>query len=193
MNINLIVISIWNIILCMANSNITELKEKEIKALEREKGDLFLKINKAIDDSVKVLQNSNDSDSQLGVLHMKELKTQIKIINETEDVTDTKQVDEDSNIELENIQLKNATDGRKSFRNTQQKNKKVKLDLLDIAKLFPTEDIGNANDTENSLFVQNKLDQWILERKREKDRIREYSEKKGKALQIREMSKIWDI
>ncbi|XP_059047760.1 uncharacterized protein LOC131843164 [Achroia grisella] len=177
---NIILVSINFIIICAANSNIT--KSKEIEALEKEKSDLLQKINRAIDDSVKILETNNDNELQLGANHLKELKTLIKILNETEDVLTTELTREDSYSEFYNQRNMNnsSTDGRKSLHKTKKNKKELPFDLLDMTNLFPKKGNAKNNRTENILKIQSKLDQWILERKREKERIREHREKKRK-------------
>ncbi|XP_063390378.1 uncharacterized protein LOC134675998 [Cydia fagiglandana] len=60
----------------------------QIEILQKEKDDLYIKINKAIDEAIPELEKSNDTDAIAGLADLKILKNQIKEIHEASDSDD---------------------------------------------------------------------------------------------------------
>ncbi|XP_063630665.1 uncharacterized protein LOC134801970 [Cydia splendana] len=60
----------------------------QIEILQKEKDDLYIKINKAIDEAIPELEKSNDTDAITGLADLKTLKNQIKEIHEASDSDD---------------------------------------------------------------------------------------------------------
>lgn len=58
---------------------------QKIKELEQQKNELFIEINKAIEESVAVLKNSNLTNAKQGVSYIENLKKQIKNVANTSD------------------------------------------------------------------------------------------------------------
>lgn len=58
---------------------------QKIKELEQQKNELFIEINKAIEESVAVLKNSNLTNAKQGVSYIENLKQQIKNVANTND------------------------------------------------------------------------------------------------------------
>lgn len=58
---------------------------QEIKELEQQKDELFIEINKAMEESVALLKNNNVPNAEQGVSYIEDLKKQIKNIANTND------------------------------------------------------------------------------------------------------------
>lgn len=57
---------------------------EKIKELEQQKDELFREINKAMEESISALKNSNVSNAERGVIYIEDLKRQIKNIADTD-------------------------------------------------------------------------------------------------------------
>lgn len=129
----------------------------KIEALEKEKGELFQQINKAIEESVNLLKASNSSEAVLGVKYMEKLKDQIKEINGT----DIKDLEEHITV------------------NDTRRSNKLKLSIFELANVFQ-KDKKTKSKLEretNKIVIKKKIEEWMLQRELEKRKIREYKEK----------------
>lgn len=162
-------------------SNITK---QQIEDLEKQKGDLYIQINKAIDESVNALKLSNDSDSVLTLNHMRELKEQIKELNATEDSERDAKFDEIENgtiSEAENDNNVKLNETRRLIKNAivSSRNKNIKLDLAEIVALLKKrgDKINEKPDEEKILQqakIQKRIELWILEKQKEREKIKKY-------------------
>lgn len=144
-------------------TNVTETDEK-IKQLEHEKNELFKEINKAIDASVKSLQKSNDTDAVLGIKYMYELKEHL--MKENESVTDDYQ---------KAINYSDLTNRRNLIKGKKQKSKN---DAFDFESILRPKKITEAKWREmmsNRDKMQKQLNEWITNREKEKERLKQYN------------------
>lgn len=143
-------------------------ENKSVRELEKEKNDLLKQINDAIDDSVKTLQKINDSDSLIGLKYMHDLKEHMKKVNETTMYINDADVKDSSEPYLENrrkikkiLEKKKLQDKRTSPR-----------DVFDFeALLKPPKKMKPwkwKEIMETRQKMQKRIDEWILERQREK-------------------------
>lgn len=140
---------------------------KTVEELEKEKKYLFKQINVAIDESVKSLQKANDSGSLVGLKYMQDLREHMKKVDETE-INDT---------DVNNLSAPNLDNRRKIKEILDPKNWKSKTttpkDIFDFeAILKPSKKIKTwqwKEIVETRQKMQKKLDEWLLERQREKD------------------------
>lgn len=143
-------------------TNVTETDEK-IKQLEHEKNELFKEINKAIDASVKSLQKSNDTDAVLGIKYMHELKEHL--MKENESVTDDYQ---------KAINYSDLINRRNLIKGKKQKSKN---DAFDFESILRPKKITEAKWREmmsNRDKMQKQLNEWITNREKEKERLKQY-------------------
>lgn len=145
------------------NTTNEENMAQKIDQLEKEKSDLYKQINKAIDDSVVLLEHTNDTEAKLGINFMNDLKDQLRHINGS-----------DINVDHKEISIQ-----RRRANNSINAEKKILITYQEISDLFKerrtneTKKLEHANDIE----LQQKIDDWILQRQLEKKKILEY---KGK-------------
>lgn len=150
---------------------------KGIEELEKEKNDLFKQINEAIDDSVKSLQKSNDSDTIIGLKYMNDLKEHMKRVNET--VTNINRTVEDETFAdyLENRRKFKEIFNASKFHTKRTPSK----DIFDFEAVLKPKKVSASEwreILENRQKMQKQLEKWMLEREKEKERLKHYKLKK---------------
>lgn len=146
-------------IVCVVKGEDDETRTRKIEELEKEKSDLFKQINTAIDDSVKSLLKANDTEANLGLQYMRDLKKHIKELNGT-DVQTNEGVNVDSKSDLEN---------RRHLNDFLKKKKYSSDDLFDFEKVLKPKTISAKEWQEmitDRQSMQQKLDFWISERQK---------------------------
>lgn len=173
---------------------------KEIKDLERQRNDLYKEINKAIDDSITALSESNDTDAITGVNYIKDLKKQMKEFNDTEDTADviyseydkrvnTSILGTDKGILLDQMKNGDHIDPRRNMRTKHN----------EISKLIQASSGPNANflkaaqkQLDELLYkglkgkklkerlerrekIRAQLEEWITMKEREREKIKQYT------------------
>ncbi|CAH0718642.1 unnamed protein product, partial [Brenthis ino] len=150
---------------------------KGIEELEKEKNDLFKQINEAIGDSVKSLQKANDSDSLIGLKYMKDLKEHMIRVNVTATNINHTVKDKRFADDLENRRkLKKIFNPSKFYTN-----RTPHKDIIDFEAVLKPKKVSvteRRETLENRRKMQKQLEQWILEREKEKDRLKQYKLKK---------------
>lgn len=143
----------------MANTDI----KKKIEELEKEKDNLFKEINDAIDNNVGSLQRANATDAIMAVNYLRNLKEQITELNH-------------SDIRYAGLTPDIANDTG-SFRR-KAKTKKSRDDFIyDLEKILKPQYVSEKKLKEildNRDVIKKKLDDWILERQKEKEKIKKY-------------------
>ncbi|XP_050358197.1 uncharacterized protein LOC126778568 [Nymphalis io] len=134
--------------------------DKKIQELEKEKNNLFKQINVAIEESVRSLQKSNETDALVGLKYMFELKEHLKKVNETV-------IDENQNgVNFSDI------NNRRKLRHRMKKN-----DPFDFEAILKPKDM-KAKEWKEIVFdrtkMQKQLNEWILKRQKEKKRLQQY-------------------
>ncbi|CAG5027547.1 unnamed protein product [Parnassius apollo] len=156
----------------------------KIRALEIEKNKLHQQINAAIDDSVRTLQENNDTDAMAGINYLNILKSQIIELNSAESKGFN-----DTLIKTFDLSSSNGTENRIEFNDTVSdidSRRSRKMKHYELEKIFNPEIMITAKgppskakiNLENRLKIEKKLDEWILKRKLEKKRINEYRQKR---------------
>lgn len=159
----------------MNSKQYNESIQLKIKQLESEKGELYKQINKAIDDSVLLLENTNDTEAKLGISYMKDLKQQIKEINGT-GIKITSDVDDEDG----------DGDKRIERRFVHQQPNKIRLTYNKIPALFASKNKSTFYKKEDNIYIEmkKKIDDWLLQKRLEKQKILDYKmkmeEKEGK-------------
>ncbi|XP_046974525.1 uncharacterized protein LOC124540843 [Vanessa cardui] len=131
---------------------------EKILELEKEKNDLFKKIHEAIEESVKSLQKSNETDALLGLKYMSELKEHLKEANES--VVDV--IERGINV---------SDVSRRKLRQRMKKN-----DPFDFESILKPKKMKVKEWKEIVLDrtkMQAQLNEWILKRQKEKQRLQE--------------------
>ncbi|CAG9790129.1 unnamed protein product [Diatraea saccharalis] len=174
----------------------TEIKNKDykIKQLEKIKDELYVKINEAIDDSVKVLEKNNDTDSLLTVTNMKELKKQIDELNSTIGVDNITipedpfkgivEIHDDTFSDIEIRKRKNISDVRRASAYgaiASSQNHKLQIDMKEILDLIKTKELfftkeKGIKESKHDLEVKKKAEEWIEQTKREREKIKKYKD-----------------
>ncbi|CAG9573060.1 unnamed protein product [Danaus chrysippus] len=152
---------------------------KKIAELELEKKDLYTQINSAIEDSIATLKKYNDTESLTGLKYIEELKNHLKELNYTENKNnDTLTKDQES--DLKNRRKFNLQELLGSL-----KKKKVKENPFDFEQALTPKKVSEAElkkILQNRIKMQKKLDEWIKQRQKEKDRLAEYRLQKKRLL-----------
>ncbi|CAK1549318.1 unnamed protein product [Leptosia nina] len=134
----------------------------KINVLEKKKDDLFKKINEVIDINVGSLKNANESEALLAVRYLKTVKENINL--------------NDSDIRDVTITSEEINDGD-SFRR-KAKTKKTRDDFInDLEKILKPKHVSDQKlkqIIDNREVIKKKLDDWILERQKEREKIRKY-------------------
>lgn len=128
--------------------NAEENRIEEIEKLKEQKRDLYIKIQNAIDDSVKVLQKSNSSDATVGIKYMEDLK---------------------DNFTLE-VEKNVNTNGTRRAKRLEIDDKIKTLKESSKGKKF---DPNNQED-ENHVMVEKKLQDWLMQQQQVKEKINNF-------------------
>ncbi|XP_045781260.1 uncharacterized protein LOC123878188 [Maniola jurtina] len=151
-----------------------------IEELEKRKNELFKQINIAIDDSVKSLLQANDTEAALGLQYMHDLKEHIKELNATENYKEEKGIDVDSKSDLENRRY--FKKGSKYYKEFKIKPKNGLFDFEAILKPGGITEKEWKKLVEDRKKMQEKLDLWILEREKERKKIKKAKEDKKRLM-----------
>ncbi|XP_053621000.1 uncharacterized protein LOC128681252 [Plodia interpunctella] len=145
-------------VVCVLSTQADNNTDAKLEELHKKKNELVIKIQNAIEDSVKTLQQNNDGD---GLHQLKELQKQF---NET--------LIED---ELNEILYSNKS-ARRNHQPRYLKRGKLKLDLFDIAGLFGNKKIKVHSEQRqrNQEIMREKLREWMLMREQERKKIKQY-------------------
>lgn len=186
---------------------------KEIKDLERQRNNLYEEINKAIDDSIMTLSKSNDTDAVTGVNYIKDLKKQIKELNDTEDTANVIYNIHDKRINTSDLGADKTIFSYKmengSFvyprRNMRTKHNKkgtpIERTSVDLGERYLSqaqkelERLLNKGLTGEKLKkrlerrerIKEQLEEWIMMKDRENKKIKEYREHKKKRVKYDEL------
>ncbi|XP_052743048.1 uncharacterized protein LOC128198980 [Bicyclus anynana] len=148
--------------------------KNNIQELETQKNDLYKQIQKAIDRSVSSLLKANDSEATLGLQYMRDLKKHIKELNRTE-----KESHEEKDIEIDS---KSDLENRRSYKGMKYLIKRPK-NPFDFETILKPNKISGKEWNEmivNRNKMQQKLDMWIIERQKEKERRKQHKMEKKK-------------
>ncbi|CAF4958435.1 unnamed protein product [Pieris macdunnoughi] len=138
--------------------------QQKIKELEKEENYLLKELNVIINKNVDFLEKVNDSEAVLGVHYLRDLQKQIKDLNSS-DIRD---------IEITHSEQFNDTSN--TFRRKAKKKPHHDF-MLDLEKILKPKHVSEKKlkqMIDNRDVIKKKLDDWILEREKEKERIRKY-------------------
>ncbi|XP_063370394.1 uncharacterized protein LOC134658670 [Cydia amplana] len=140
----------------------------KIEILQKEKNDLYIKINKAIDEAISELEKSNDTDAITGHEHLKTLKNQIKEIHEASNSDDDKN-SRDVNTDfrrkiLFNIETKGEDDWLKN---------KKKRDFYDKLVKSRDKQYTSVPRVFNRQKIAEQIQLWLAKQQEEKKKKRE--------------------
>ncbi|XP_048000145.1 uncharacterized protein LOC125237195 [Leguminivora glycinivorella] len=141
-------------------------KAAQIELLRQEKEDLYMQINKAIDEAIPELEKTNDTDAIAGLENLKKLKKQIKEIHEAasdEDVDPRNITDFRRKISL-NIDRRGKDDWKKKNSQTEFYNKLMKSKdkkYTSLPRIL------------NRQKIAEQIQIWLLKQQEEKKKIRE--------------------
>ncbi|KAJ2943225.1 hypothetical protein O0L34_g18938 [Tuta absoluta] len=140
-------------------------KQSEIKSLEKQKDELFQQINEAIDDSVKALGETNDTDSKLGIALITDLKKQLEELNGTATISDQLENQNDT-------RRRGKKDSRKwlPFQRSQKDNQLFEDDLL-MKSLYSQK---HKDRLDNRVHMQMRVEEWLNKKAEEKLRLKHY-------------------
>lgn len=137
--------------------------QEKIKQLEREGDTLLKELNVMINKNVNHFQKMNETEAKLAVNYLKDLKDEINGLNQS-DIKD---------VEIHYYEAFNETDG---FRRKAKKKSRDDF-LTDLEKILKPTKISEKKLKEvldNRDVIKKKLDDWILEREKEKEKIKKY-------------------
>ncbi|KAJ8707915.1 hypothetical protein PYW08_010281 [Mythimna loreyi] len=154
--------------------------KREIEDLEKQKTEIYNQINDAVNDTIKTLKNSNDSDAKQGIAYMQEL---IALIHNFSDAEFAKPntVCNGSDCTIKTIELKtpkslniSVNGTRRAGRNTGHDH--IKQAIIKSGVFKKSDDIEKARNekVQNLLVLQGKLDKWLKIREVEKQKIKQY-------------------
>ncbi|RVE53916.1 hypothetical protein evm_001319 [Chilo suppressalis] len=188
-----ILVFILNVLNDVALSNNNTSKEEQIKQLEKLKSELYSKISEAIEDGVKALEKTNDTDSLLTADNIKQLQKQIDTLNATFDVNEMMASEDPFKGIVEIQDMENPKNNSSDIRRASEygaiassQNDKVQIDLKDIIELLKKNTASKlkhdilVKESKHDLDVKKTADEWILARKKEKEKIRQYREQRLK-------------
>ncbi|XP_047541169.1 uncharacterized protein LOC125074034 [Vanessa atalanta] len=132
---------------------------EKIQELEKEKNDLFKRINEAIEESIKSLQKSNETDALLGLKYMSDLKEHLKEANET--IVDVNE----NRINVSDV------NSRRKLRHRMKKNDPFDFETILKPKKMKVKEWKEI--VLDRTKMQNQLNEWILKRQKEKERLQE--------------------
>ncbi|XP_068624533.1 uncharacterized protein [Battus philenor] len=151
------------IVVYVDTAHVSQVNEERIKDLEQEKAALYRQIQQAIDEGVRALRSANDSDVGEGVHHLLALKEQVQ----------------ETHGDATNNQLSNNT----TQRNLRRSPKKKHRGPYDLDEIFEYKNVYKKPEKaklmlDNRLLLDKKLKEWIAKRTEERQRLKEYLEKK---------------
>ncbi|KAH9635766.1 hypothetical protein HF086_010991 [Spodoptera exigua] len=161
-----------------------EATEKKIEELETLKGKIYAQINEAVDDTIKFLEKSNETEAKQGIAYMNELLQLVQEFNGTELMTETDIIynsTQDNSIN-EILSSKNLNDifkvlsGRRKGKPTGFEHiKEALLKYKDSSKGWVGGMSKKKQETlKNLIDIQDKLNDWMKKREIDKARIRAY-------------------
>lgn len=179
---------------------------KEIRELEKQKGDLYKEIDKAIEESIVALNKSNDRDANVGVNYIKDLKNQMKELNDTDDVADVIYSKDRGNLTFFNTTTNNgllqviasgfSVNTRRKLKANMKKKSSGQGDLRQMPTLADDDDILiDAEKELNQILykdlsaiqlkerlatrekVRARLEEWIKMKDLEKAKIKAYHDR----------------
>lgn len=176
---------------------------KEMKELEKQKGDLYKEINKAMEESITALKKSNDTDADVGINYIQDLKKLIRELNNTEDTAD---VIYNEYRKRENKTLLDTSNNKGTFLDkitsgfsvdTRRKHDKKDKYLIDTEKELhkvlyenlPKKKLKQRLEAREKIRLQ--LEEWIAVKDREKAKIKAYKDLFKKKLKSKEMCPKW--
>ncbi|PZC71327.1 hypothetical protein B5X24_HaOG213608 [Helicoverpa armigera] len=176
-------------------------EQQKIEQLEKERSAIYTQINAAIEDTIKTLEKSNDSDARDGINYMRDLLKQITEFNgtelvdaadlasnATEDTSDLQELADLKTEDHEDLNSQNSTtvqakSGRRKGRYKNTGYEHIKKNILSFGR-FQGMFGGGAGGVivskkkqermKNLIEVQAKLDAWMAAREKERERIRKY-------------------
>ncbi|XP_045507952.1 uncharacterized protein LOC123703833 [Colias croceus] len=135
--------------------------QKKIEDLEKEKNDLFFKINDAIDKNIESFKTLNETEAILAADYLKDLKEQLQELNKTDEVPD-----------VENINISDTTVFRRKSKPKNKEDFVKHMEKILKPKHVSQKKLKEILETRDRVKI--KLDEWLEERKREKDKIKKY-------------------
>ncbi|XP_061725356.1 uncharacterized protein LOC133531225 isoform X2 [Cydia pomonella] len=139
----------------------------QIEILQEEKEDLYIKINKAIDEAIPELEKSNDTDAITGLENLKTLKKQIKEIHEGSDSYERNSSDVNTNFRRK-ISISIDRQGKHDWNKQKKKNEFYE-------KLAKSKDkkYTSLPRVLNRQKIAEQIQLWLLKQQEEKRKIRE--------------------
>lgn len=162
-------------------------KKQEIQELERQKDEIYVQINVAIDDTIQILEKNNDSYSREGIAYLQELKLQIADYNST-DFADYEgennssaymnDLNQTSDLKTDNSSIV-FNNRRRGYSNKQrngfEKVKKAIVSMSDFKVFDPNAESEKKQERiANALMLQKQLDVWMEKRNAEQRVIAQY-------------------
>ncbi|XP_063543188.1 uncharacterized protein LOC134751674 [Cydia strobilella] len=140
----------------------------QIEILQKEKDDLYIKINKAIDEAIPELEKSNDTDSISGLEDLKTLKNQINEIHEASDSNDDRNSSDFKTDFRRKMSLRIDKKGKDDWLKRQKKN-----EFYD--KLVKSRDKKYTSMPRvlNRQKIAEQIQLWLLKQQEEKRKIKE--------------------
>lgn len=165
-----------------------------IRELEREKGEIFLQINEAIEDTINSLVKCNDSDANSGIGYMKDLKTQVAQFNGTElkpaskeNYNSTEDTSGTNEYIISNLkELRKVKIGRRRApKNSRTGYERIKEAILNFGSLqYGAQGIVSKKKQDriaNAIALQKTLDAWMEKREIEKRKIAAYKAQEARS------------
>lgn len=162
---------------------------KQIQDLQKEKVVIYNQLNDAVEDTIKTLEKSNDSDAKQGIMFMQELLALVDKFNATELVlaqvcNNSKECNSRTTLSITANSSMLIEDGRRQdhpARKTKDKYKPggydhVKYGIMATGMFKNDDEINKVRDEKvrNLLVLQTKLDKWLKLREVEKQKIKQY-------------------
>ncbi|XP_050555635.1 uncharacterized protein LOC126911625 [Spodoptera frugiperda] len=160
-----------------------EENEQKIEELEKLKDAIYAQINEAVNDTIKTLEQSNDTEAKQGIAYMNELQQLVKEFNGTELMTEADIIcnSTDENAFNDIINSKNLSEafdtisGRRKNRPSGYEHiKESLLKYKDFSKGWIGMSKKKQDRLKNLLGLQSKLNDWMKQKEIEKERIRAY-------------------
>ncbi|KAJ8706180.1 hypothetical protein PYW07_010957 [Mythimna separata] len=186
-----LLIVILHIICAIKCANITigaeiEVNDKlpRLQDLEKQKTEIYNRLNEAINDTINTLNKSNDIDARQGVTYMQELMALIDSFNGTE-LAQAHTVCNGTDCTNETTVLKTPSivnitkDGRRRDKDGNPKISgfdHIKQAIIKTGALKKKEDVDQKKEekVQNLIVLQAKLDKWLKIREIEKQKIKQY-------------------
>lgn len=155
-----------------------------IQKLEKEKTEIYNELNEAVEDTIKTLEKTNDSDARQGITLMKDLMALIGDFNDTklaksQPVCDGTECTNKTTVLNSRDSLIFSSDGRRSHMQNHNSYDFVKSGIMKSGIFKKTDELNKNKDekVQNMMVLEEKLGQWLKMREAERKKIKQYRER----------------